>query len=155
MITTHWWKFLCTLLAAAVIGASIGRIMPPFVLDHPFWREFWSGPPAAGLFALGGAFIAYWAARLGAKTSRTAAKRQEWWDRAEWALTLARSDEDVDRIIGLEALTALSDEATKTEYALILSVIEAVSGRGVESSVSNEDMDTMLPVQDDSTKGGA
>ena len=58
-------------------------------------------------------------------------ERQEWWDRAEWALTLARSDKYVDRIIGLEALTALSSEATRTEYRLILAVTEAVSGEGV------------------------
>lgn len=142
------WKLVCYLLGAAVAGAIIGRLFPPFVLDDPFWRDFWSGPPVAGIFALGGAGIAYGAALLGAKTSRTAAKRQEWWDRAEWALTLARSDKYVDRIIGLEALTALSSEATRTEYRLILAVTEAVSGEGVESRDPVGDVDTPPRVRD-------
>lgn len=84
-----------------------------------------------------------------------AAKRQEWWDRAEWALGLAMSDKDVDRIVGLEALTSLSGEATETEFELILAVIEAVSGDGVESTVANGHVDTATQVQDNAAKGGA
>ncbi len=126
------WKLGLCLLGAAAVGSIFGRLMPPFVVDVPFWREFWSGPPVAGLFALAGAGVAYGAARVGAKTSRTAAQRQEWWDRAEWALTLAMSDKDVERIVGLEALTAMTGDATQTEFAMILAVTEAVSGEGVE-----------------------
>lgn len=112
--------------------SNFGRLLPPFVVDLPFWREFWSGPPVAGLFPPAGAGVAYGAARVGAKTSRTAAQRQEWWDPAEWALTLALSDKDAERIVKLEALTAMTDDATQTEFAMILAVTEAVSGQGVE-----------------------
>lgn len=125
----HRWKWIAV---ACVVGAAAGAILrgllPPFVLDDPFWRDFFSGPPTAGLFAVVGAVIAYLAARAGARATRKGAERQEWWDRAEWALNLARSDESVDRIIGLRALGPLSDEATETEFEMILAVTTAVTG---------------------------
>lgn len=154
MTLRRHWKLACSLFAAAIAGAIVGRLLPPFVLDDPFWREFWTGPPAAGLFALGGAGVAYGAAWLGTRASRKTAKRQEWWDRAEWALGLAMSDKDVDRIVGLEALKSLSSEATETEFKLILAVIEAVSGEGPEKTEANGNVDTATPLKDNRAKGG-
>lgn len=121
-----------TIALVGVMSASSGALLrgffPPFVLDDTFWRSFWSGPPAAGIFALVGAVIAYAAARVAAAMSRTGAERQEWWDRTEWALNLARSDSRADRLIGLRALTALKEDATETELQLVMAVIEAVAG---------------------------
>lgn len=111
-----------------VVGAVARGLLPPFVLDEPFWRQFWSGPPAAGLFALAGAGVAYLAAYISARNARRGAERQEWWDRAEWALNLARSDRESDRVIGLRTLQALSDQATTTELQMVLAVSEAVVG---------------------------
>lgn len=119
-------------LAALVLGVVIRGLLPPFIVDEPFWREFLTGPPAAGLFALLGAVVAYSAARIAARTARRAAERQEWWDRAQWALDLARSDVEVERTIGLQALDALSRDATRTEYEMVVAVTSAVStGEGV------------------------
>lgn len=84
-----------------------------------------------------------------------AAKREEWWDRAEWALTLAMSDKGVERIVGLEALTAMTDEATETEYGIIVAVTNAVSGEGVTLTASDGYVDSPPQVQDNEPKGGA
>lgn len=107
---------------AAVLGALVGRCFPPFVLDSPFWRDFWSGPPAAGLFAVLGAFVAFGAARVAASTAKRAAKREEWWDRAEWALNLAMSDKGSDRDVGLAAIEIVIQEATDTEAEMVNAV---------------------------------
>lgn len=110
------------------MGWVAGLLWPPIILDDPFWRAFWSGPPVAGLFAVVGAVIAYTAAQVGARTARRAAEREEWWNRAEWALDLARSDTQSDRLIGLRALEGLKEQATKSEAAMILAVTGAVTG---------------------------
>jgi hypothetical protein len=117
------------LVGGGILVGAVGRgFFPPFVLDQPFWRDFWSGPPTAGIFALVGAGVAYVAARIAARTARKSAERQEWWDRAEWALNLARSDKSADRLIGLRTLAALRGEATETEFEMIVAVTEAVVG---------------------------
>ncbi|GAA0999774.1 hypothetical protein JOE66_002796 [Subtercola frigoramans] len=59
---------------------------------------------------------------------RRNAAREEWWDRAEWALNLARSRAGSDRFIGLRTLAALRDEATATELQMIIAVTESVVG---------------------------
>ncbi|WP_156388379.1 MULTISPECIES: hypothetical protein [unclassified Rhodococcus (in: high G+C Gram-positive bacteria)] len=106
-------------IGAAVVGALVGRCLPPFVLDSPFWREFWTGPPAAGLFAVAGAIIAFAAAWFTSNTARQAARRDEWWDRAEWALNLAMSDNGSDRDVGLAAIEVVLTEATDTEAEMV------------------------------------
>lgn len=127
-----WWqqhgRVVFAAAAGAVAGALVRGMLPPFVLDDPFWRAFFSGPPAAGIFAVVAAVVAYAAAVKGARTARLGAERQEWWNRAEWALTLARSDDEVDRRLGLRALKVLAPEATKTEYEMVLAVAEEVTG---------------------------
>lgn len=109
--------------------------MSVVIADEPFWRRFWSGPPAAGLFALIGAGVAFEAARRSSRAIRRGAERQEWWLRAEWAMNLARSPERLDRLIGLNALEVLQDGATEMEEAIIAAVTHAVTGDDV---VDNE-----------------
>lgn len=134
------------------IGLTVGLLWPPIILDDPFWRSFWSGPPVAGLFAVIGAFIAYAAARIAARTARQSAERQEWWDRAEWALNLARSDHQVDRLIGLVALDGLRDQANESELTMILAVTSAVTGDDMNKTDSpagdDPDMDTSSDPKD-------
>ena len=65
------------------------------------------------------------------------------------------SDKGVERIVGLEALTAMTGEATETEFEIILAVTEAVSGEGVTLPASKGDVDTPPQVQDNEPKGGA
>lgn len=135
-------------IAATLVGATVGvalreKWFPPL---SPFWRDFLSGAPVAGLFAVVAALIAYKAASAGAEASREASRREEWWDRASWALDLARSDEGANREIGLRALQALEDDANDAEYQMILAVTETVAGLA--------DMDNSDPLSDNSDKDG-
>lgn len=132
----RWIRRSVWAISGMGVGVVIGMLLPPVVLDDPFWRSFWSGPPVAGIFAVLGAAIAYLAASVAARTSRLGAEREEWWNRAEWALNLARSDTRADRLIGLRALQGLQDQATESEFAMILAVTEAVAGD--TSDIDNE-----------------
>lgn len=123
-----WRRAIGLVIAAFVVGVISRGFFPPFVLDDPFWRAFWSGPPAAGVFALIGAGVAYLAARVAAATARRSARRQEWWDRAEWALTHAMAKDGRSRDVGLAALEVLIEEATTTEGAMIDSVTSLILG---------------------------
>jgi hypothetical protein len=118
----RWIRYVLVLLAGGGIGWISRGFFPPFVLDDPFWRDFFTGPPAGGLFALAGAVIAFLAANIAARVSRRSAERQEWWDRAEWALNLAMSDKGSDRDIGLAAIEVILTDATTTEAAMVNAV---------------------------------
>lgn len=119
-LTRGRWGYL---LAGAVFGAVAGAIwrgyQAPFVIDDPFWRDFLTGPPAAGAFALAGAIVAYVAARTAASTAKRSALRNEWWDRTEWALTQVMSDDEDARNVGMAALDVLARQATPTEGDMI------------------------------------
>jgi hypothetical protein len=93
------------------------------VLDDPFWRAFWSGPPIAGLFAVVAASVAFYAAYRSTRIARDSAAREQWWKRAEWALGRAVSDRQIDREIANDALAALAKEATETEAQMIFRTI--------------------------------
>ncbi|TCL82613.1 hypothetical protein EDF43_105167 [Rathayibacter sp. PhB179] len=117
-----------------VVGAILRSLLPPFVLDEPFWRDFWSGPPTAGLFAVTAATIAFFPAFRSTRIARETAARDQWWKRAEWALRLSSSAIRADREVANDALTALLNEATETEARMIYRTIENLQG--------DEDVDT-------------
>ncbi|MFB7252380.1 hypothetical protein [Microbacterium sp. NPDC056234] len=112
----------------AAAGAIVRGFFPPFVLDDPFWRDFWSGPPAAGLFAVVAAVIAFFPAYRSTRITRENAAREQWWNRAEWALSQAVSDKQADREVANSALVALSEQATEMEAKMIFRVIENLQG---------------------------
>lgn len=126
---------LLLLLVGGIAGWFIRNASSPFVLDDAFWRDFWSGPPAAGIFALAGAVIAYIAALIAARTARRNARRDEWWKRTEWALGLTVTPEHRDA--GLAALEVLAKDGTTTEVAMIDAVTSAFLGPELA-----EDVDT-------------
>ncbi|MFT2752695.1 hypothetical protein [Clavibacter sp. Sh2088] len=105
---------VCGALAGVVVG-----LVTRGLVDESFVRDFWTGPPAAGIFALIGAGLAYGAATVAARVSRRSAERQEWWDRAKWALDLVMSSDEADREVGLAAIEVLVPDATKTEAEMI------------------------------------
>jgi hypothetical protein len=127
----RWLKIIGIAVGGAVIGAGVRSLLPPFVLDDPFWRDFWSGPPVAGLFAVIAAgvafFPAYRATLIAQRTLAVAqenATREQWWIRAEWALGQAGSDDEVDREVANDALVALSEQATDMELRMIVRTME-------------------------------
>lgn len=89
-----------------------------------------------GLFAVAGASLAFIAARFAARVSRQGAARQEWWDRAEWALNRAISDKGTERQVGLRTLELLAVEATPAEAGTIDAVTTVVlEARPVDANV--------------------
>jgi hypothetical protein len=123
-------QFVGVGLLAAGVGFGVRSVLPPFVLDDPFWRAFWSGPPVAGLFAVVAAGVAFFPAFWSALIARENAAREQWWKRAEWALGQAGSDKQTDREVANVALVALLKEATEAEGAMIYRTIENLQGEG-------------------------
>lgn len=68
-----------------------------------------------------GASIAYVGVRKSVRAQREATRKQQWWDRARWALDLTLSDDSTSRSIGLAVLDALgsSEFATEHEFELV------------------------------------
>lgn len=137
-------KRVAQLVGVGVLAAGVGfgarSLLPPFVLDDPFWRAFWSGPPMAGLFAIVAAAVAFFPAYRSTLIARENAAREQWWKRAEWALGQAGSDNQTDREVANDALVALFDEATETEGKMIYRTMKNLQdGGGVDSEpVSGE-----------------
>jgi hypothetical protein len=129
----RWWLGL-GVLGGLILGAAIRGLLPPFVLDDAFWRAFWSGPPVAGLFAVVAATIALYPSIRSVSIARENAAREQWWNRAEWALGLATSDRQSDREVANDALVALLDEATETEGKMLFrTIVNLQSGATVDS----------------------
>lgn len=116
------WRYALVAAGAGLAGFIWRGFLGPFVMDDPFWRAFWTGAPAAGVLALGGAFVAFIAALISARTSRVSALRDEWWDRAEWALGHVMSKDATTVNVGVAALEVLATQATPTEGDMIAAV---------------------------------
>ncbi|WP_454086193.1 hypothetical protein [Georgenia sp. Marseille-Q6866] len=154
------WRLGVVAIGALAIGALLRGFFPPFVLDDPFWRAFWTSPAAAGVFALGGALVAFAAAKTAAGVARRAAERQQWWHRVEWALNLAISDRGADRDVGLRVLANFVGEATTAEARMISTVTSLVLGAesrgmddGPEASENGRDRKRWRPWRRPVTSG--
>jgi hypothetical protein len=129
------WKLVAVAVVAFGTGAILRGLWPPFVLDDPFWRDFWSGPPVAGLFAVVAAAVAFYPAFRSTLIARENAAREQWWKRAEWALGLAGSDSQTDREVANDALVALLSDATETEGKMIYRTIANLqAGENIDST---------------------
>lgn len=73
----------------------------------------------AGVFAVIAAVIAFTPAIRSTKIARENAAREQWWNRAQWALGLAASDDHAN-----DALQALLEDATPTEGKMIYRTIK-------------------------------
>jgi hypothetical protein len=121
-------------------GAAARNAAEPFVVDGPFWRDFLTGPPAAGLFAIVAACIAFFPALRTAQIARSNSAREQWWLRAQWALGLATSNRVEEREISKDALVALSAEATELEMGMIVRLIADLQPRSpVDTHGDGED----------------
>lgn len=136
------------------VGAVVGRLFPPFELDHQFWHDFLSGPPMAGAFAILAASIAYKAATRSVKASRDHAEEEEWWNRAEWGIGLAISDKPEQKLVGLEAISVLLDGATKREDALIEAAARAIKDQQTGAAVDRLD-ETGDNIEEDGDDNGS
>lgn len=126
------------------IGAVVGRLFPPFVLDDTFWRAFFTSAGFGGVMALCAALVAFGAAAYSVhRTGENATKdrkqrnldaeqdrlqremadqRAQWWDRFTWATerALDRDTRDVGVVsmIGLVGHPWASSEDTDIAIAV-------------------------------------
>lgn len=134
------WLVGMGVLGGLVLGFVIRGLLPPFVLDDPFWRAFWSGPPVAGLFAIVAAAVALYPSIRTLGVARENAAREQWWNRAEWALGLATSDTQSDREVANDALVALLDDATETEGKMLFrTLVNLQSSANVDITPTTKD----------------
>lgn len=128
-------------LVAGVVGAAVGRLFPPFVVDGYWWGTFLTSPGFGGVAAVGAAVIALQAARFTARrTARNAdsdraqralaQQRSQWWDRFTWA-TQKATDPDT-ALVGVKVLFSLTrpDIATLEDARIAIDVTNIVAPRG-------------------------
>ncbi|KQY61435.1 hypothetical protein [Nocardioides sp. Root140] len=89
-----------------------------------FWDAIghWlTSPGFGGLAAVVAASIAYAGVKRSVRSQRDANRKQQWWERARWALDLTLSEDTTTRTIGLEVLDALgrSEYAGEHEYDVV------------------------------------
>lgn len=95
-------------------------------LVHLTWGTWLTSSGFGGTAAVVAACIAFLAASRSVRGQRETARKQQWWDRARWALDLTLSEDRVHRIVGLEVLDALgaSDFAAEHEFDVVQAAIQ-------------------------------
>lgn len=101
------------------------------LFDAAGWREFALSPGFGGLAAVIAASIAYAGVRRTTRHQREAARKQQWWERAHWALDLTLQDDLEARLVGLNVLDALAESgyAAEHEIELVLAATESALDR--------------------------
>lgn len=104
-----------------------------------FWEAIgrWlTSPGFRGLAAVIAATIAYAGVRRSIRAQRDATRKEQWWERARWALDLTLSDESITRTIGLEVLDALGDSEFGSEHEFDL--VAAATSPTLEAYVASD-----------------
>lgn len=124
---------------AFVAGFILARILPPFIMDDPFWRSFWSGPPAAGIFAVVAAAFAYAAAVHSAGVAKETAVKESARKQAEWAIDMALSDSSTRRMAGLSFIYVLMGKSGPVLDELLYRVVSEGPGAKVDDAEPMDD----------------
>ena len=138
-MTRRRWVALTAgaLVVGLIVGAVLGTVVWPWSFGDDFWFAFWTGAPMAGILAILAALIAFAPAYRSTRIAQENGAREQWWNRAQWALEMAASTKQPDREVANEALLALYAAATPMEAAMILKTVaqlqDAAAG-GAESA---------------------
>lgn len=119
-------RWIVPLLAAAML---VGAMMCFLLSRCDVWpdTEAWHGvgrwlsewirtPGFGGAAAVVAAAIAYAGVRRNARVQREASRKEQWWDRAKWALDLTLSNVPEEREVGYAMLDALADSEWAQEH---------------------------------------
>jgi hypothetical protein len=107
--------------------------------------EWLMSPGFGGTAALAAALIALRGVRRTVTAQREANRKQQWWDRAKWALDLLLEDDYRKQIAGLEVLAALADSEWAFEHeadfvdAAVRPFLDAYLSRSGLNAISAED----------------
>lgn len=101
-------------------------------------------PGFGGLAAVLAATIAFLGVSRNVKVQREANRKQQWWERARWALDLTLNDDSTTRTVGFEVLDALagSEWAREHEYDVIEAAIGPTLDAYEEQDSTDEGADT-------------
>ncbi|MDO5634796.1 MAG: hypothetical protein Q4G34_08000 [Micrococcus sp.] len=136
------WGWIVAVGFAVVAGAVMATLIPPLVWDEAFRLRFLTSAGFGGIMAVMAAGIAFGAAWLSATAAgrqaradreerRRATLKDQWWERAQWAMDQVVAG---DRQVGFEVLAALADSewADQHEGDLIAAVaVDATSAQEV------------------------
>jgi hypothetical protein len=145
-------------VGAGAVGATIGRLIPPFVPDDTWGWKFVVSPGLGGLAAVLAAIIGSTTAIiLGARERRARVRKdrkEQWWERAKWALDLTVDAETTKRSVGYRVLESLasSEWADEHESDIIDAATEDATESHFEQSVPVMELADALEssTQDDS-----
>jgi len=89
------------------------------------WGEWFMSPGFGGLAAVIAAAVAFGGVIRTVKAQRETNRKQQWWERARWALDLTLSEDSTSRTVGFEVLDALgrSEYATEHEVEVIAAAV--------------------------------
>lgn len=117
-------------LGLFALGAAVGRLFPPFVIDQSFFRDFLVSPGCAGVFALVAALIALWPALRKLEDERVHTRNVEWREFIMWAIGIARSESDRDVMMGLRVCKHILqkglDDREKNADAIIIALVTSM-----------------------------
>lgn len=89
-------------------------------LVHLNWGTWLTSSGFGGTAAVVAACIAFLAASRSVRGQRETARKQQWWDRARWALDLTLSEESLRREVGIGVLDALGSSEFADEHEVDL-----------------------------------
>jgi hypothetical protein len=107
-----------------------------------------TSPGFGGAAAVVAAVIAFIGVSRNLKAQRNANRKQQWWERARWALDLTLDDDSSTRAVGFEVLDALARSEYADEHEA--EVIDAAVSATLEAYVEQDDEDG---VPDESNAG--
>jgi hypothetical protein len=85
------------------------------VQDFSF-AQWLMSPGFGGTAAVMAAIIAWAGVSKSVKAQRQVTRKQQWWERARWALDLTLDDDSTTRAVGFEVLGALAQSEWATEH---------------------------------------
>jgi hypothetical protein len=98
------------------------------------WAQWVMSPGFGGLAAVVAAVVAFIGVSRTVKAQREANRKQQWWERARWALDLTLEDDSTTRAIGFEVLDALARSEYASEHEA--EVIDAAVAPALEAYVN-------------------
>jgi hypothetical protein len=100
------------------------------------WGGFLMSPGFGGTAAVIAAGVAYLGVVRNVRAHREANRKQQWWERARWALDLTVSDDSSTRAVGFSVLDALARSEWAGEHEA--EVIDAAVDAALESYFSQD-----------------
>lgn len=156
----RWVAAVVAATVTFVVGLSVGALASPFFGDEEFRRAFRTSAGFGGVAAVGAALVAFAAALYSVRSTREQAeadreqserreRKEQWWSRAEWALTQVAHGGSA-AVIGLGVLEALgrsewADQhegdiiAAATDFALVTEELETDAGSSEDLPHDSDD----------------